>query len=283
MGLLPVDFESTVSTIPPLRRQVLLKKRDPEEHFWVLCTVRQANHNHVFLIFRQIPHLPPERIALSDEELLHLKVRRLRPGDSLYVGDSVYRRWEGHLSEKSDALIVAPHATAMEQAEPHRILFTAVPQGKRWDWLLQKAVELGVTHIIPVQFQRSERYRESIQRENRILLEAASQSRRFFLPQIHGALLWDEISNHELWQKAGQRYLLHQHSSASIDHHLKKLDPIQWGNLALVVGPEGGLTDEEREFLLSREAEAISLGPHILRVETAALAALALFLSLHKE
>ncbi len=236
----------------------------------------------MFLIFREIPAAFPESFSLSADEYRHLRARRIRPGAAVHVGDGRGRRLEYRLRDSGDDIVQVAGAAPVEGAEACVRLFTAVPDGRRWDWLLQKATELGATAIQPVRFEYSEARKLKREREERIILEAAVQSRRFVLPQ-----LCDELSFSQAlaFQNAAQ---IESESRTPAPLRLA-LDPRGDQNIAdfflwsaasdgpvhIFVGPEGGFSEQELQEFARAGCAICRLGATILRVETAALAALA--------
>jgi len=137
--------------------------------------------------------------------------------------------------------------------------------------LLQKATELGVAEFQPLVTQRSvprAMGAEKLRRLRRIAQEAARQCGRAVLPQVYGPISLQEcLRGHQgpgvlFWEQGGQR--------------LGQLSVPAGGSLSLLIGPEGGLTSEEVAQARARGFQVATLGPRILRAETAALAALAL-------
>ncbi len=154
------------------------------------------------------------------------------------------------------------------QPEPELILCAALIKFDHFEWMIEKATELGVTQIIPVQTTRSEHGLERaalkrIERWRKIVLESSQQSRRAFLPEIVEPVSLARA----LQTEAASKIVLDEGESALVSI------PKGVDSIALLVGPEGGWTDEERaQFDGWTRA---SLGPLILRAETAAIAALA--------
>ncbi len=228
----------------------------------------------MFLIFRNFHDLPPSRVELNDEERHHVRVKRLRGGEEVHVGDGISRRWRGRLGANLREVEMDPGEEGESRHEPVRTLFTAVPAGKRWDWLLQKSVELGVTSIIPVVYRRAARAGVSMERARKIIREAASQSRRYFLPELFDEVEFSEVDRHI--PPDARLFVLHNLTDSSIT----SITLERGGSAGLFVGPEGGFTDEEISQFLMRGIDPVQLGPHVLRVETAALAALS-YLMIH--
>lgn len=252
----------------------------------------------MFLIFREIPAAFPESFSLSADEYRHLRARRIRPGAAVHVGDGRGRRLEYRLRDSGDHIVQVAGAAPVEGAEACVRLFTAVPDGRRWDWLLQKATELGATAIQPVRFEYSEARKLKREREERIILEAAVQSRRFVLPQLCDELSFSQALafqnatqiESESRTPAPRDRALSQDARVSGPPPLRlALDPCGDQNIAdfflwsgasdgpvhIFVGPEGGFSEQELQEFARAGCAICRLGATILRVETAALAALA--------
>jgi 16S rRNA (uracil1498-N3)-methyltransferase len=155
---------------------------------------------------------------------------------------------------------------------PAITLCAALVKFDHFEWMIEKATELGVSRILPVAAARSEKgldqgARKRLERWRRIALESSQQCRRAHLPEIldpaaFGAALQAEASLRLFLDETGGGEPI-----------LKALSPAPSG--AVFVGPEGGWTEAERGEALAAGWKAVSLGSNILRAETAALAALA--------
>ena len=198
------------------------------------------------------------------------KVLRLRPGNTIVVLDGRGSAWMAELRAVSrDRVTVVLGDAAPCPPEP-RVqvdLFAAVLKGDRQDWLIQKAVELGVARIHPLLCDRSvvRPGSEKVVRWQRIAQEAAEQCERAVVPVVAAPI----PLSHATWADATALVCTERQGKPL----LAALPPAP--ALALLIGPEGGWAGDEVEFLLDRGALAVSLGPRILRAETAALAALA--------
>ena len=240
-----------------------------------------------------LPHI----VTLHDAALRHrvTHVLRLRPGASLTLVDlaqSCVAQAE-LVSADEDALQVRllhcqPFETEAAQG-PRVTLGVALIKGNRWDWLLQKAAELGVARIVPlvtaygvVQPVRTEAKRT---RWHKTLAVAVEQSEGTVIPALSEPMsLVDFIAD-----SAGcsTRWLLLERSQTPEplptlrDRAMTLPTKDEAGalpDIALSIGPEGGWTPEEVQQLTASGFEAVSLGPRILRSETAAIAALSLLL-----
>jgi len=158
-------------------------------------------------------------------------------------------------------------------------LLASLVRFERFELLVEKATELGVESIVPVQAERSEKGLERaaakrVARWNRIAREASEQSRRVLLPGIGlPAPLSQAVS-----RECDFRYLLDETAPLPI---LKALPAIRSAadTVGILVGPEGGWTDRERKLITEAQWQPVSLGPSILKTETAALAALAVLMA----
>ena len=142
------------------------------------------------------------------------------------------------------------------------------------DLVIQKSVELGVNRIIPVICQRTvvnlkaDRQEKKFKHWQGILINACEQSGRTAIPQLLPTIMFKDLALQDL---TGLKLTLDPHSKQS----LQNLQP-QNNQLSLLIGPEGGLTDEELMQSKTLGFEGIRLGPRVLRTETAAITALAL-------
>lgn len=194
----------------------------------------------------------------------------MRAGDPLVVLDGRGAAWEAELREVSrEAVVIHLGDASPCSPEPDLdvTLIAAVLKGERQDWLIQKAVELGVSRIQPVVCARSvvRPGGEKVDRWQRIAQEAAEQCERGIVPAVAEPLplaraSWEGAIALVCTERQGAPLL-----AALPDAH----------RLALLIGPEGGWADEEVASLRERGALPVSLGPRVLRAETAALAALA--------
>ena len=155
-------------------------------------------------------------------------------------------------------------------------LYAALIKFDRFEWIVEKATELGVTEIVPVEAARSDRGLEKaagkrLERWRRIALEASQQSRRTYLPEIGEPVpLAGAIA-----RRRGYRYVLDENRGAAPLLQALPPDRTVRDTVAILTGPEGGWTEEERACFASAGWTPVSMGPTILRAETAVIAALA--------
>jgi 16S rRNA (uracil1498-N3)-methyltransferase len=213
------------------------------------------------------------RMRLSDEEAGHLvRVLRAQPGDEVRLFDGAGREALGVVVETDKRGAVVELRRELDAPRPARdvVLVTAVPRGERMEWLVEKTVEAGVAAIVPLAAHRSVRKEagpNAIRRWNRAAVEAAKQCGRAVVPDVaEPTTLADAIAR---TATAGMRFVATPGASGRIrDFH--RTDDVAF---AVFIGPEGGFEPDESTELARAGTVPFSLGPTILRVETAALVA----------
>ena len=214
---------------------------------------------------------------ISGEDARHLtRVLRVEEGVRYEISDNrdVYLA-EVETARKERVVFKTLQKLEVTPLTPAIILCAALIKFDRFEWMIEKATELGVSTIVPVETARSERGLEHaahkrLERWRRIALEASQQSRRAFLPEVEDPVELKEI----LQRTANYRYALDENPAVE---SLARALPDSRGPsdvVAVLVGPEGGWTDVERESFTAAGWSPVSLGPLILRAETAAAAAL---------
>ncbi len=216
-------------------------------------------------------YLEGEVARLSKEDSHHaLRVLRMRPGDeAAIVFDGC--RYLAVLNEAGDFLI----QSGLESTEPQTkiTVYQGISKGERMEYTVQKCAEVGVHSIVPVIMERcvAGLNDKKLERLNRIAKEAGRQAQRTRLPEVLEPIgvdtLAERLKTHEqsliLWE---------EEQKLSLNDTLKG-----YRDIALVIGPEGGITPEEREKLA---VQAVTLGKRILRTETAGPVAAACVLCL---
>src|SRR4051812_220477 len=224
-----------------------------------------------------------DRAALVGDHAAHLsKVLRAKIGQEFdIVSNGVTRR--GEISNISKERVDFDlHETVQSEASEQRqiTLLLSVFKFDRFEWGLEKAVELGATNIVPVIARRTEAHlakaaAKRVERWRRIARESSQQARRSAEPEISSPT--DLKSAVETAQ--GTRVLLSEHESPQRLSLKKILDGDASGALTFAIGPEGGWTPDELKLFESHDWQFASLGPTVLRVETATIAALAIALT----
>jgi 16S rRNA (uracil1498-N3)-methyltransferase len=159
----------------------------------------------------------------------------------------------------------------------HITLCAALIKFDRFEWIVEKATELGVDRILPVEAERSgkgllEASRKRSERWSRIARESSEQARRLRAPDILPAVRFEQC----LAEQADYRYFLEETAAPPLLRVLRVLPACR---AALLTGPEGGWTDAERQLAAAAGWLPVSLGPRVLRAETAAMAAIAVLVN----
>jgi len=209
-------------------------------------------------------------VALDSGQANYLgNVLRLKEGAELLVFDGQSGEWLAHIAEagKKRMTLTVERRTRPAEAMPDVWLAFAPVKRAQTDWLVEKATELGAARLIPVMTRRTVAERVKLERLEAIAIEAAEQCGRTVLPEIA-----EPVTLKQLLAGSGDRTLYFA-DEAGGEPAAAAFKP---GPATILIGPEGGFTDDERAAIRAApNAIAISLGPRILRAETAALAALA--------
>jgi 16S rRNA (uracil1498-N3)-methyltransferase len=216
-------------------------------------------------------------IALEEESSHHLlHVLRLQSGDTISLFSGAGQEFDATISEisKQGASIAVGSLTREETPPKLSIhLMLGISRGERMDFALQKATELGVNHITPVFTKRcvvklNEKKRASrMDHWQKVIVNACEQSGRILLPQLDQPV---DISSAVANQTAHTALMLDHRSSKTLSE-IKKPK----GSVLILVGPEGGLSAEERKLSKGSGFTGIKLGPRVMRTETAPLATIA--------
>ncbi len=244
--------------------------------------------------------VPPETLQgraahIEEPGLVHqlTSVLRLQPGDQITLLDN--SGWEYAVTLEAvgraelNGTITGKTLTATEP-QFKLSLYVALLRGERFEWVLQKATELGVCAFVPVVCQRSvvddiaDIGQAKVERWERIIREAAEQSRRGKLPKLRPAMLFDAACEHAV--RRSRAFVLWEGSGAQSLRSLLRQPAAQPPEYApfstsLFTGPEGGFTESELATAAMYRIALASLCPRTLRAETAPIAAAAAVLFEH--
>lgn len=224
-----------------------------------------------------VPSLPPPGIFVLDGDEGHhaATVQRMRAGERLVVGDGFGRAASAVVATTGKAsltLHIEQH-WYVEPPTPRLVVAQGLPKGERGELAVQTMTEAGVDEILPwaasrcVTQWKGERGARSRDRWETIAREAAKQARRMWLPVVAPAA----VSTPTL---AGRRvaalFVLHEEATEALSTVALPPD----GDILIVVGPEGGITDAEVETFNAAGGTPVRLGPTVLRTSTAGLAAI---------
>jgi 16S rRNA (uracil1498-N3)-methyltransferase len=229
-------------------------------------------------------------VVRSPEEIRHItRVLRYRPGDMIDIFDGKGRRFKAAITSieigKIAGQIVEEYAENNE-AKTAVTLACALLKKEKFDWLIEKAVELGVQEIIPLVTARTivrpqdDRAAHKVERWQKNVVAACQQSKRSCLPAV-----WEPVGLPQLLNQIPKYDLVIVPALEEKEVLIGDL-PIKgdWPHsILLVIGPEGGLTDEEIAQAKIKGAHGVSLGKRRLRSETAAIVGLANILAWRHE
>jgi len=229
--------------------------------------------------------LPPsysgeDHVVLEGKDHHYLcRVLRLKEGDSLAACDSAGASYHCTIEEirKDGCRLRVQRKGASEIAEPEITLFQCLPKGRKLDDVIRQAVETGVARIVPVESRYS--VPKAADKENRrdrwlrIAREAAQQSGAPSVPDVSSVIAFRDIPG--IWGRSGEKSLgLFFHQAPLETSSLHEYLSIRRDAIAAVIGPEGGLADEEVAFLRTAGFVSAYLGSRVLRTETAPVFAL---------
>lgn len=223
-------------------------------------------------LFVDQPLAPGVQIALDGKPAHYLgTVLRLGEGDAVLLFDGQSGEWRAVIEgagKKRLLLGVAERTRAVEELPPLTLAFAPVKRGPV-EWLVEKATELGVARLQPVITQRTVVDRLNLDRLRSIAIEAAEQCGRTRLPSIADSMPLARF----LEGRAGA--LLFADETGGVP----MISAVPAGECTVLIGPEGGFTPGERDAVLASGATGVGLGPRILRAETAALAAVTVYMA----
>jgi 16S rRNA (uracil1498-N3)-methyltransferase len=223
-----------------------------------------------------------DRVVLDGEEGRHAAVvRRIGVGESVVLTDG-----KGHVArsvvvetERARLVCAVRDRTELPPPTPRLVVAQALAKGARGELAVELMTEVGVDEIVPWLASRNvvrwegERRAKAMGRWRSTAREAAKQARRAWLPVVTEPVSTGRLS--ERLSTATLALVLHEEVPVS----LPTVEPPDDGEIVLVVGPEGGITSNERDAFTRAGAVAVSLGPTILRTSTAGTVAAAVLLS----
>jgi 16S rRNA (uracil1498-N3)-methyltransferase len=214
-----------------------------------------------------------DRAILEGDEARHLtRVLRAKVGDTVSLFDGRGREWPARVASLGrDRVELDTGEPTIDPLPPAAIPLTlavALPKGERQKWMVEKLTELGAARLVPLETTRgvAEATASAQARLERVVIEACKQCRRNTLMEIAAGRPLDRLLAEV---PAGACVVIAHPGGAPLD--VATMPPTATAMLALV-GPEGGFTDDELCIADRAGVIRISLGPHILRVETAAIA-----------
>ena len=226
-------------------------------------------------------------IVIDGADAHHIgRVLRMKPGDVVAISDADGQSGVAQIEKiTSDKVYLALHQRTIRTTEPPIGVWLAqgLPKSDKLEFIIQKAVELGVAGIIPVATHHSvvkydeKKAQSKTERWGKIAAEAAKQCGRQIVPQVKPIHNLRELLD-SLDSEATVFMPYEGESTRTFKAALTEDGSAANKSMIVLIGPEGGFSAEEAQFCRSRGVQTVTLGPRILRAETAALAALAIIL-----
>jgi len=215
-----------------------------------------------------------QKVTLADDQAHHLaRVMRAKPGDQITLFDgrgNEYLADVAEVSKKSVALNIESSTFAPDPNLPEIVVACALPKGDRQKFLIEKMVELGANRFVPLKTTRSvaEASAKVVERIEKQVVEASKQCRRSWLMDVCPETTIDSLVS-EFREFDGSRLVA--------DPYATRNDLLFRDEACVIaIGPEGGFTDEESQLLSSSDWTPVCFSPNVLRIETAAAAAVAI-------
>lgn len=213
----------------------------------------------------------------SAEEIKHItKVLRLKEGESVEIFDGKGKEYIATITEidkKEVSLVITKHVDINRELQSKIVVYQGIPKAQKMDLIVQKLTEIGVHRIVPVKFERcvkliDEKEEKQIERWSKIAFEACKQSKRTLIPTIDRSLnikqLTEEISENDT------TLLFYENEDKLPIKDVLKNTPTG-ATIGIIIGPEGGITEKEKEQIANAGAKSVCIGNRILRTETAAI------------
>lgn len=223
-------------------------------------------------------------ITITGDDVTHIKrVLRLNAGDSLTLCDGKGSDYSVKIEKvEGDRIITGIMSVERSSTEPpfEVTLFQGLPKSDKMELIIQKCVELGVNRVVPVstgrtvvKLENAKDTQNKVNRWRRISLEAAKQCNRGAVPEIEMPVSFDKALELSAGSQLGIIPYEKERSGG-----LKKILTGDFQSISVFIGPEGGFTEEEIEKALLKGLKPVTLGPRILRTETAGPAVLSILM-----
>ena len=227
-----------------------------------------------------------DKIRIQGSDVNHMKnVLRMRPGEEVMVSDGNNRQYRCRVEDypEGEAVLAILEAGLVDTELPSRIyLFQGLPKQEKMELIVQKAVELGVCQVIPVQTRRcvvkldAKKAAKKVQRWQQIAESAAKQAGRGYIPVVSEVMTFQEAL---AFSETLDIRLIPYELADGMEGTRKILDEIRPGqSVGIFIGPEGGFEKEEVGRAVEAGAMPITLGKRILRTETAGIAVLSILM-----
>lgn len=224
-----------------------------------------------------------QKAVIQGDDVKHIyKVLRLDVGDKIIINNSQGQEYLGSIEDINKSSVTVNLLDAVEKNAESNLqidLYQGLPKSSKMDYIVQKATEIGVNSIIPIitervvvksdlgEFKKTDRWK-------RIALEACKQCKRTVIPEVKGPIAFDDLIDN----LKGYDLIVVPYENKEL-YGIKKMcksikDEVK--SVAIVIGPEGGFEEEEIKTMESIGAHIVTLGPRILRTETAGIVTVSL-------
>jgi len=238
------------------------------------------------LFFVKPSQVSEEFITVTGSDVQHIsKVLRLTKGAVLHIADGTGLEYKGTIVDKGQdyvRLAIIERYNNTSESSVEITLLQGIPKGDKMELIIQKCTELGVKRFVPVACERSvvklspEKARLKQARWQKIAEEAAKQSRRGLLPEVLEVQILEEALKN-IQEDEALLIPWEEEKANSLKASLQLMRGKQQ-RISILIGPEGGLTSEEVALAQRSGGSVVTLGPRILRTETAGLAVVAMVL-----
>lgn len=222
------------------------------------------------------PDITPPRYTLSEEESKHcVRVLRLGCGDTLHITDGRGNLFCCEVADDNPKRCSVRVVSTQSEFEklPYALTMAVAPtkNSDRYEWFLEKATEVGVTAVIPLETEHSERRTFKPERAGKVITAAMKQSLKAYRPELHPLTAFRDVVTAPF---EGRKFIAHCDQARTPGGKAYLASTLRTGEPSLVlIGPEGDFSPAEIDLALQHGFEEITLGTQRLRTETAALTA----------
>lgn len=233
----------------------------------------------MYKFFVENKQINEDTIGIIGEDVNHIKnVLRLKLGNKIQVcNKETQTTYECEIEELEKQTIVCKIIKELDNTTESKIyihLFQGLPKAEKMETIIQKTTEIGIREITPIIMERcivkldDKTIKKKIERWQKIAEVAAKQSKRDIIPKINLPLnlqnIYENLKNYDIVIVAYE-----EEQSNTIKQILKQIHSKENTKIAIIIGPEGGIEQEEIQYLRQNDAKIVSLGKRILRTETA--------------
>ena len=225
-------------------------------------------------------------ISIKGQDVNHIRnVLRMKIGEEILISDGTGKDYVCEVAELSDDIVTAKITDFLAEGRELKTelyLFQGLPKSDKMELIIQKAVELGVKAIIPVSTSRSivkldgKKEESKIKRWQAISESAAKQSKRGIIPEVKSIMSFKEAINYV--NDFDVKIIPYENANNMAETKQIVSSIKEKMKVAIIIGPEGGFSDEEALAVIAAGGVSVSLGRTILRTETAGMAALAMIM-----